>query len=335
MATPFTAIRRWHRWWFIPLELLALLLVLAYWWHASSQFTVAQLRASGAPVSYADLVADPIPDAENVAAGLRDLRPNLERGGNAAADALEALGEVPHDEADIEETRRVHEEHSTTLAELHSILNRPQYVSLLKADEMQNIIELPTMTTVRSAARLLSLEGRFALLSGNQGKAVDAAVALARLGKFFENEPIIVNRLVACAIQNIAIDLSKQIVQSGPLPAEQSEQLDAALASLEDRSRIGWALETERAHSLEIFQTMTPIVRLWEQPAVLKGYQQIISAVEKQFAKPGPGGPSPRLTSQQTLASLLLPAFQAAWDTENRIAEAAKDLRKELEAAPQ
>jgi hypothetical protein len=335
MATPFTAIRRWHRWWFIPLELLALLLVLAYGWHVTSQFTVAELRASGAPVSYADLVADPIPDAENVAAGLRDLRPSLERGGTAGADALEALGEAPYDDADISEVRQVNEEHSTTLAELHSILNRPQYVSLLKADEMQNIIELPTMTTARSAARLLSLEGHFALLNGNQDKAVDAAVALARLGKFFENEPIIVNRLVACAIQNMAIDLSELIAQSRPLPAHQSAQLAAALASMEDRSGFGRAFETERAYSLEVFQTMSPIVRLWEQPAVLKGYQQIISAVEKQFAKPGPGGPSPRLTSSQTLASLLLPAFQAAWDTENRIAEAAKDLREELEAAPQ
>lgn len=335
MASPFTAIRRWNRWWFIPLNLLALLLVLAYWWTASSASTISQIRASGAPVSYADLVAEPIPDEENIAAGLRDLSPALERGGNAAADALDALGEAPHDDAGIEEVRRVYEEHSTTIAELHSVLNRPRYVSLLRADEMQNIIELPTMTTARSAARLLLLEGRFALVSGNQDKAVEAARALARLGKLFENEPIITHRLVACAIQLIAIDLIKQIVQSGPLPAEQSEQFDAALASLEDRSGIGRAFKTERAHSLEVFQTMPLPVRIWERPAVLKGYEQIISAAEKQFAKPGPGGPSPTLTSQQTLASLLLPAFQATWDTENRIAQAAKDLREELEVAPQ
>ncbi len=335
MATPFTGIRRWHRWWFVPLNLLALLLVLGGWWYASSEFKVAQLRASGAPVSYADLVADPIPDAQNVAAGLRDLSSALERGGNAAADSLEALGEAPHDDSGIAEVRRVYEEHAKTIAALHTVLIRPEYVSLLQADEMHNTIELPTMTTARSAARLLLLEGRFALFSGDQDKAAQAAVALARLGKLFENEPVIVNRLVACAIQGIAIDLMKQVVQSGPLPAHQAAQLDAAMASLEDRSGFGRALETERAHSLEVFQTMPLPVRIWERPAVLAEYQQIISAAHQQFAKPGPGGPSPTLTSQQTLASLLLPGFDAAWNAENRIAEGAKEVRAELTAANQ
>jgi hypothetical protein len=335
MATPFTGIRIWRRWWFIPLSLLALLLVLGCWWYASSEYKVAQLRASGAPVSYADLVADPISDAQNVAAGLRDLSPALERGGNAAADALEGLGEAPHDEAGITEVRRVHEEHEKTIAELHSVLNRPEYVSLLQADEMHNTLELPTMTTARSAARLLLLEGRFALISGDQDKAAQAAVELAKLGKHFENEPIIVNRLVACAIQGIAIDLCKQIAQNGPLPAHEVAQLDAAMASLEDRSAFGRALETERAHSLEVFQTMPLPVRIRERPAVLEEYQQIISAAHQQFAKPGPGGPSPTLTSQQPLASLLLPGFDAAWNAENRIAEGAKELRAELAAAPQ
>ncbi|QDV72012.1 hypothetical protein [Botrimarina mediterranea] len=335
MATPFSSVRRWHRWWFIPLNLLALLLVLAFLWFALLQSTVSQLRDSGAPVVYADLVADSIPDAENVAAGLRDLGPTLERGGNAAADALEALGETPYDDTGIAEARRVYDEQSTTIGELHSILSRPQYVSLLKADEMANLFGLPTMSTARSAARLLLLEGRLALVSGDQDKAVEAALALARLGKLYENEPIIVNRLLSCALQNMAINLMQQTTQTGPLPAHLSAQLDEALASLEDRSGFQQALASERAHSLEIFQTMSPIVRLWEQPAVLEAYEQTISAAEKEFAKPGPGGPSPKMTSQQALASLLLPSFESAWDAENRIAEDAKELRERLEAASQ
>lgn len=325
MSTPLAKIRRWHRWWFLPIELAGLALLLVVWW-SSAHSAIGRLRASGAPVSYEDLVAEPIPDEENAAAGLRDLAPALKRSATQVADLLDMLD--ADSGANDEQARRLIADQTETLAALHQAVERPRHASLLGADEIDDIVTPSILPTARAAARLLTLEGRVAIAEGQSDRATDAAVALARLGKHYEREPLIVNRLMACALQTYATDLAERIAHSGPLPPEDAERLDAALEELEDRSGLAWTLRTERALTLEKLAEMPINVRLWEQSSLLRLYEQAIEAAEKRFAQPGSGGAYPALTATQSLSSLLAQTFQASWDAENRVAEEAQRVRQ-------
>ncbi|TWT92326.1 hypothetical protein Pla108_41250 [Botrimarina colliarenosi] len=330
MTTPLTRIRLWNRRWFLLVN-LGLLLAIGLWWLLSRDAAVARLRAAGEPTCYADLVAEAIPSEANVAAGLRDLAPKLKQGEVAVADALDLLDKGPFKEKQVEQARQVLEQNAETLAAVRLAIERPRYASLLKIAQGADQELIDYGNHLRSAARLLSLEGRLAIVDGKTDKAVDAVAALARLGKLYESEPVVINRMKACAYQNYAIDLGKRLVESGHLPKADAGRLDAALAPLEDRSGLAECFRTERAYFLEKYKTLPFPGRMWlGQSSSLRLFEEAIAEASNQFAKPGPGGTFSTKSSLTGLASLSAQMIRSAWESENRTATEVQELRDKL-----
>jgi hypothetical protein len=334
MATSLTRIRLWNRRWFLLLNGV-LLVALGFWWWGRNS-AVAKLRAEGEPTCYADLVAEAIPDDENVAAGLRDLKSALEHGENAVSEALELLDKPPFDEKDVERARQVLEQNAETLAAVHRAIERPRYASLLKFTQVPEEEFFSNWEHSVMATKLLLLEGELAIHDREIDKGVTAAESLARLGKFYECEPLVLNRLVGCGSQNRAIALGKRLFDAGPLPGKAIQRLDDALAPLEDRSGLSQNLRTERAYMLEKYKTLPLPGRLWlDQSSDLRLYAEAIDAAEKQFAKHGSGGSFSPKTKNATFETSLLTAIQGAWEADNRVANETRSLRKKIAEASQ
>ncbi len=319
-------IRLWNRWWFLPLNLLGLLLVAGWWWHITNS-PLARLKASGAPTTYEELVTEPIPDAENVAAGLRDAYPLLAGGETRVADLLrfDDDGTLPADQ--LAEAEAILTDHAAALAMLREAIARPRYVSLVSVEDLeaqQGLID--SVGPLKSASRLLSLASQVAIQS-EQPQATEDVLASLRLAKLIEAEPLITGRLVACALQSMAIRDATRLIEGIRLNKTDKERLDASLAQIEDRSSRVESLVSERVHTLELTNRMPFPGRLFLGTTdLLRGYEEQIARARDESQQPNgsdTGG---------TYAPLLLPSFQSLEAAEQRVAAEAGAARELLRA---
>lgn len=318
---------RWHRRWFIPLTAVAAAIGLAWWWVASS--AEARLRASGAPTTLAEVVADPIPDEENVAAGLRDLRDDL----GEPIDELSTFhsdldaGAIPLDRLD--QANWLLRPHEETINELLEVIGRPDYASLLTVEDLSPAGLIDSAGLPRQAARLLSVASHVALAEGRANEAARITLAALRLGKLVENEPSIIRRQIATAVQTHALRDTAFLLASSELPVDLAQQLDAALASIEDRSQLTWALESERVIAMEALDQMPLPTRLLERGGILRVFENAIrvagtpldqlAAVGKQVGA-GAGA----------FGGLMTPSIESLFASEARVGLQARGVRESL-----
>lgn len=323
---PSSSKRHWR--WIVPTAAVLLVVVFGFLWLASSP--EARLQALGEPTTFEEIVAPPIDEAENAAVAIASVAARFEPVSTEFYAALDRLDAEP---PDFQPARVFLEQHADLVELLHAAIARPRYASTLTAAQMADVqFHLDKVQRTRGLSRVLWLQHQVALADGRGDEAAKTAVALARYGKLIEVEPLLVSRLVACAIQGMATDAADQTVAAGGLSAESAQQLDQAMAALEDRSGFAATLRSERVATLQNIQAMPLPIRLqmqvWEQPALLRMFERAIEAAERT------GAASPNLGNLTSMVGASSTSIGAAWEAETRTAEQARSVREKLEAGP-
>jgi len=299
------------------------------------------IRDAGDPTCIADLARKPIPAEDNAATYLRRAEKDL-----AAMDkdlaALYASDAYKHEQlgpaeigtlADVLNARR----EAVSLVE-RAVTCRdydPQLDCSLSHQEFL-ASEIEHVSTIRAAARLLDYRTTVLLAQGKREEAAQSAIALLRLARHYDQEPMLVGYLVAIACRGMAHGVANRVLRSGPLADSARDALDAELARHDMWASFGRALKSERACGLSAFNDMNlgkfwPSRGLWNNAAVY--YLDVMNEQITLTESPAASGPIGRASVPRpaspwlVLTDLVLPAIQAAGDATRRTIATQRCLR--------
>ena len=138
------------------------------------------------------------------------------------------------------------------LAGLHAALSRPR--SRYPVDLRSAANTLAThFSPVKQAARMLTLEARFAAETGDAVRATSALLASLKAARTLGDEPLLISYLVRIADNAIAVDGAEGVLSRIPLTGPQLEQLQQAFVLAESPDHFGRAFLGERGLALEQF----------------------------------------------------------------------------------
>ena len=125
---------------------------------------------------------------------------------------------------------------------------------------------LPTVQRCRGTRGCCQIRADLLASEGNRDEALRTALAIFRLGRHFERNPMVISYLVAIAVRGIvAVGSANMALQAGPVTPELHRALEAELVSQKrtDQSELTWPLNSERVYMLETFPKMAPGRSLW------------------------------------------------------------------------
>ena len=319
---PFSAIRRWHRRWFIPIEIGLLLLIVAVWW-INSRSPMAKLRASGAPTTFADLVVDPIPDEENAAVVLRDATPAIDAFSKDLSAFYQSETGVAFEQVDPMEplsdataavVRQLLLSHDALAKALREVAQCPSHVTTTPVDRRAVEAAMEAIPRWRTLARYATLKQRVALAEGDLPAAFAATAATLRLGAHLANEPLMMRRLVAVAISSVGMHQAERLLAIAEPASDLWSVLSKELAETEDRPPVRRALDAERVFALDRLAQFPAYQGLFYRGGVLEEFDRVLAlaelptheaatAIRKQPPPASPLAPSldPLLTAETRL----------------------------------
>ncbi|MEQ8849543.1 hypothetical protein [Botrimarina sp.] len=294
----------------------------------------ATVKKTGAPASFSDLAADPIPDEKNAAAALDSALPLLEKQSVRVADLLGELGGAPLDPSQLEEARALLAKEAAALEAVLGASRRADYATLLTADEMADMQRvLDSASYARPAMRLLSLASRTRLAEGEVQAAVDTTIAALRLYNLFAREPFLIGRLLANAMQRSAVGNAAVLAASGKLSHAQAEQLTKAVLPLADRSSMADALRSERVMALYQLSTWPLPTRVWERGPLLRRFEEAIDLAEQPLDEVVAAIQKPPAATRGMLGRLTDPALKSFFEAEIQTATQAEAVIEKLRDA--
>lgn len=326
----FTAIRRWHRSWYLPIEIVLLLLLAAGWW-ITSRSPMARLRASGAPMTFADLVADPIPDEENAAVVLREAAKKLEAfdvdlgefyktKAGLAYDQLDAAAALPG--GTVVAIHRLIEQHAGLSITLEEVARRKQYASTTAVDRSAVTTSMRSVQQWRSLARYATFEQRVEIADGDVPAAIQTAKRTLCFGTHLANEPLVMRRMVAIAVSLTGLQQAERLILSVDLNTAQANKLDSELGSIEERPSVRTPLEAERVFSLDSLDQFPAYQGIFFRSGVLREFEHVLDLTEL----PSHQAASLIRTAQPT-TSALAPSLDPLLTAETRLLAKARCMR--------
>jgi hypothetical protein len=345
--------------WIVASLAAAMILLAAAWIVVTSNSfakRVAAIRAAGDPASLAELAPKTIPAQENAAAQLASVMPRIDAFGNEHGRFFNTpVGKTYDERSDAGEPPTAEQ-----AAAINAILAKyadvdeaiakaaacPRYASRLdySLPTMQFQTEqLALAQNIRTASRFLGWHAEIARIAGQPAEAVEYGIKLLKLGRLYESEPLITNRLVAVAIRSVAAASLYDSLASGEIPNELHDELDVELARQDDNSDLIRTLKQERAYSITFLEEQTanpgrlmmmnPM--LWRfksmQSGVLDWYERALPAIGQPWHEFQADPETQRIfqtpTGFGTLADLLLPSIQATYEAVNRATATMRSLR--------
>lgn len=324
--------RAWHLRWFIPLNLMGLMLLIGWW--AVTNSPLQKLRAAGQATTFDELLGPlPLDETQNTAAGLRDALALLQSDSKSIGELNDLLAFSSDPAEHLDATRALLSQHDLTLDRIDAALERPDYRTLLSAEDL-NEAEMAGVLhqteNARAMARFLNLASLTAIYG--DGTAVEAVSRQLRHAKAIEGEPVFTQRMVACAVQGMALETAGKLVGRARLSRDDAASLDALIAAVEDRSALEWALKSERVFAISRSNSLPAVVGIWESPSVLRLWQRAIGEVNAPLDELAAAGKRVATTASGSLASLTAPAIQAIFEAEARVGLQARQLRATLKA---
>ena len=327
-------------------------------WRTESQWQgrIAAIRAAGDPASIADLAPKPISASENGAAALAKLGTRLEEFGKDNWRFLDKtpLGQdydkrgdrgKPATAEQIAAIRKILDKYPDIDTGLATAAACGKYASL--ADYSLDHVKLleayfVQMSRFRTASRFLSWRMEVLVAEGKQEKAVALGIEMLQLAREYDHEPATVNMLMATAVRGIAATSLYDALAAGPVSPEVHAALDRELVLDDDPQRMVWTLKSERAYDidsmLELPQSLAAagaedsqppgwLVHMfgWTAKRFFAGSldyldDEIASAARR--ASSGLQGVErhqiPDSSEHGVGAELMIPAMQAAFDTDAR-----------------
>jgi hypothetical protein len=319
---------------------------------------IASIRAAGDPATIGDLAPRPVPDEENAAFHLKRLAPRLQEFsrvhsqfcrsslGAAFEDQIHSGGR--HTEEQIAAVRAILENYPDIAAGLAAAANCEKYASL--ADFSGDHRELldgyitDVIKGIRGVMRFSQWQSEVLLSDGKREEAVANGIALLRLARLYDGEPLLVNYLVGVAMRGVAINQLYDALAPGAVNRELYAVMEKELAIHDRPDRFIKALKTDRAYSMSVaaeggpdsvagmtrpfyFRIVSwPLKRLYLDE--VDYFEPQLRAIEKSWPKIELGPDDEAKDSEiGVLAKLMLPAYQAAYTAEARIVGSIRALR--------
>lgn len=310
----------------------------------------AAIRAAGDPATISDLAPAPIPDDENAAIILRRIGPRLDAFSKAYSSFLDSPlgkdydersehGERPSSEQ-LDTIRSILATYPDVSAALTQAASRPKYASLadysLNHQQFLDAWLKNEVLRIRTAARFLNWQSEILSVAGEHDAAVHKGVELLHIARHYDNEPLLINYLVAIALRGIATRMMYDALATGPVPPDTHLEVDKELALHDSPQRLLHALKTERGFGGSvIMEAGTVGVVVATRPFYFKiltwpmrrVYANSCNYMDEQIAMVGKSWPgsnanigrlAPSKTNLGVMAELLQPALQAAYDAESR-----------------
>jgi hypothetical protein len=335
--------------------------VMAWRMESEWQARLAQVRAGGDPASVADLKPEPIPDNQNAAVFLEQVRPRIGQFANEhgrffntpigkAYDETRDRGE-PATPEQIAAIRAILDKYSDVEPLIAAAAKCDQYASRVDYSlDSQQFVEkvldqINGPGSIRQVARFLNWRAEVLLAEGRRDEAVQRGIQVYRLARLYESEPTLVAFLIAIAVRGVVAEQMYDALAAGPVSPELCAALDRELALQDDPARLVHALKSERA----VGAGFTNV--LLDQPYpmlahtfgwVLKSYQiGVVDHMDECLdlaghpwhevrVKFGPADETPPPTGHGVLADLLTPALRAVFQAHARSLAVSRALRIDI-----
>ena len=330
-------------------------------WYTERQLQsrIKAIRAGGDPASIADLEPKPIPDEENAAAILDQLDPRID----AFSKDYARFFDSPMGEAYDELTDRGERPSNEQLAAARAILDKYPDITagLMAAAACQKYASTADFTVdhvkfldnhlknqaggIRTVARFVEWQADVLLADGQHEAAVERGLALLRLARHYDAEPLLVSYLVGVAVRGITVNLLYDALAAGHVRPELHTALDGELALHDTPQRILNALKTDRAYSASVaadasanpvFHQLPFYATVVDWP-MKRSFIGAMDFIDTQIALVARSWPNANIqigragAQQQTsfgvMADLLIPAQQASYEAEARITATMRALR--------
>ncbi len=115
---------------------------------------------------------------------------------------------------------------------------------------------LPHLTQIRSACRALSLKAFVDASKGRGDEAMDASLAILRLGKFADSEPLLITYLVSIACETLSLGTTYQVCALTDVSQNKIDEYLDALDQIDTYQSVIDAIKGERAMAVMTFEQM-------------------------------------------------------------------------------
>lgn len=272
---PLLPKRRLWRWFAILGVLLGTALFAAVLWavYVSNSFSsrIAAIRAAGDPATISDLRPQPIPPAEDAAAQLAAVGPQIDAFAQEHGQFFKTPVGKAYDAREPGDPLT-----SEQLAAIRVILDRyleidaaiskaaacDQYASRLDYSlPHKRFLARFIDADVRTVHRFGGWQIETAIAAGRHVDATEQGIELLRLSRLMHNEPGLVGGLVAIAVHGAAAQATYDALTAGPVPEELHAALEQELARQDDLQPFLWMLKSERAIAISGIQDQFSGVR--------------------------------------------------------------------------
>ena len=311
---------------------------------------ISALRAAGDPVTFADLIPEPVPPGQNAAVFLCRARDDVE----AIDKELPNVTNGRLDEAAQNAVASALDAYPRAIRLLQQAADCPHY--LPQADYT---VGPPTFISdnltryqhLRSAQRLLNARAQLFLAQGKPDEALASCIRMFRLAEHIGQEPMLIGYHVAFACRMIAVNTANSALRSGLVAESTRDALEAELARHNSPQAFCRMLKTERVFAIESFRDYIerygywPVRVFWisDECAYLDliarhfdlaclPYAQAITAEAESAGSPGRMQVMTRLAVPSLEASLVVLSRDLAWVRCLRVLNA---LQRQRGQAPQ
>jgi hypothetical protein len=330
-------LRKIFKWMGIVLAGLIAALLIAnaiFVWRSGNRLAarLEAIRASGEPLSIADLAGAPIPPEENAAVYLRRAQNDL-----AAMDAelrpshADAWHKGPMDRQQLAKVEEILAAYPNVLDLLEKAANCPNYRSdadfgLPHGEFLEK--SLDHLQRVRSASRFLQARTMLLTAKGRREEALQLSILKMQLARQVDQESSLSGSLVAIAVRSIGVESANLVLRSGPVDDSARAALDAEIARHDLTESYRGALVAERAFGLSAFNDMD-LGRFWLARGfwnnatiyyldVMDQQHSLASTPSYQIIAAAPPPVPKPVSPWNVLAELVVPAIDAARQAADR-----------------
>ncbi|MBL7224427.1 MAG: hypothetical protein ISS72_11285 [Candidatus Brocadiae bacterium] len=224
---------------------------------------VRAMRQAGEPSTLAELAAaypEP-PEGQNAAPILQKAFDLMEKIGDDNHPLLPIVGnaKLPANDEAIPPAMRAAiraylEDHAEVLELLHLAAAKEGCKFPLDLEDGVGM-QLPHLSKIRNAARLLALEAIERTEEGKVDEAAESLVAALRLGRSLANEPVLISGLVRVACDAIAVAQIERWASQAKPSAAALQRVEAALQDAADPTFMHKTIVAERCFGMDIYRT--------------------------------------------------------------------------------
>ncbi|MFO0900125.1 MAG: hypothetical protein U0836_22045 [Pirellulales bacterium] len=218
---------------------------------------LAELRAQGQPVALAELAGPPIAEADNAAAGLFALGPQLKTLEPATSAYLTGADQPGWPSAaQLAAAATALAGHDALFTELDEVSRRPAYQPAADYSKPPTAVSqeaLDRAQDLRQAQRVLRMRVATQLAAGQTAEARQTCLTMLRLARHAQREPLLNGYLMARAVRFSALEALAESLAGMPPTDTERQQIAEELARHDPVGAWRHALATERVFGIASF----------------------------------------------------------------------------------